>query len=256
MFKNTLKKSLYEGKPCFGTFICTNSTDIVEIFGLVGFDFVIIDTEHGYMSPETSRGLIRAAEVTEMTPIIRVTDNSETSILRSLDIGAHGVQVPHCNSKQDAKDTVQFAKYYPEGMRGIATARASNYGLVPLTEYLENENKETLIIVHCENIEGLQNIEEIAATPGIDVIFLGPFDMSQSMGIPGETDHPKIQEAAEKLLKTCQKYGKIPGIYCEDAEAAKSRANEGFLYLPIAMDGALISSSLKKVIEDVRGIES
>ncbi len=253
MFKNKIKKALYEGKPCFGTFICTNSTDIVEIFGLVGFDFVIIDTEHGYMSPETSRGLIRAAEVTGMTPIIRVTENSEASILRSLDIGAHGVQVPHVNNVEEAKLTIQYSKYYPEGMRGIATARSSNYWLVPIEDYLRQENEETLVILHCETEEGLNDLENIAQIPGIDVIFLGPFDMSQSMGIPGQTDHPRIKAALERVLHVCKKYNKIAGIYCESAETAKRMADAGFLFLPISMDGALISSTLQNVITTVKG---
>lgn len=253
MFNNKLKKALYEGRPCFGTLICNNSPDIVEICGLVGFDFVVLDIEHGYMSPETTANLIRAAEVTGMTPITRVTENSETIILRSLDVGAHGVQVPQINDAASAQLAVQRAKYYPDGMRGVAFPRSGNYGLVPIFDYFKHENEETLIVVHCEDIIGLENLEKIAAVVGVDVIFLGPFDLSQSMGIPGQVESPPIQAAANRVLEVCKKFGKIPGIYCNSAEEAKKRANQGFKYIPIGMDSTLISDAFKKLIDTVKG---
>ncbi|MGE5545000.1 MAG: HpcH/HpaI aldolase family protein [Bacillota bacterium] len=252
MFNNKLKKALYEGKACFGTLICNNSPDIVEICGLVGFDFVILDIEHGYMSPETTVNLIRAAEVTGMTPITRVTENSETIILRSLDVGSHGVQIPQVNDAASARLAVQRAKYYPEGMRGVAFPRSSNYGLNPVFDYFKQANDETLVVVHCENVSGLANIEEIAAVPGVDVIFLGPFDLSQSMGIPGRVESPPVQEAANRVVKVCQRYGKIPGIYCNTAEEARQRADQGFKYLPIGMDSTLIAQALKRVVDKVK----
>lgn len=248
MFKNKLKKDLYDGKACYGTFISVNSPDLVEIFGIAGFDFVIIDNEHGYMTPETSISLIRAAELRRMTPIIRATENSETVILRSLDVGAHGIQVPQINDGEAAALAVKRSKYYPEGIRGVAMPRASDYGFAPIFEYFKQENEETLVIVHCENVKGLENIEAIAATPGVDVIFFGPFDMSQSMGIPGQVENQRIQEAAEIVLAACKKYGKIAGIFCGTPEAAKVRADQGFKYISIGMDVTLIGSYLKDVI--------
>lgn len=253
MFTNKLKKDLYAGKTCFGTFMSLNSTDVVESGGIAGFDFAIIDTEHGYMSPETTMHLIRAAEVTGMTPITRVTENGETVILRSLDVGAHGVQVPQVNDKESAELAVKRAKYYPEGIRGVAMTRSCDYGLTPIFEYFKHENEETLVVVHIENIVGLKNIEDIAATPGIDVLFLGPFDMSQSMGIPGQVDDPRIQEAAEIVLAACKKYGKIPGIYAEFPEMAKMRAEQGFKYIPIGMVTSIISRAFVDIVKKAKG---
>lgn len=253
MFKNKLKKDLYDGKTCFGTFMSLNSTDVVESGGLAGFDFVIIDTEHGYMSPETTMDLVRAAEVSGTTPITRVTENGETIILRCLDVGAHGVQVPQINDKESAELAVKRVKYYPEGTRGVAMTRSCNYGLTPIFDYFKQENEETLVVVHIENIVGLQNIEEIAATPGVDVLFLGPFDMSQSMGIPGQVDHPRIDEAAEIVLAACKKYGKIPGVYAEFPEVAKKRADQGFQYIPIGMVTSLISRAFVDVLKKAKG---
>ncbi|MBS4960129.1 MAG: aldolase [Clostridiales bacterium] len=256
MFVNKLKKDLYAGKTCFGTFMSLNSTDVVECGGLAGFDFVIIDTEHGYMSPETTMNLVRAAELSGTTPITRATENGETTILRCLDVGAHGIQVPQVNTKEEAELAVRRAKYYPEGLRGAALTRSGNYGLVSnIADYFKHENAETLVSVHIENVVGLKNVEEIAATPGVDVLFLGPFDMSQSMGIPGQLDSPQIQEAADKVLAACKKYGKIPGIYAEFPEQAKLRAAQGFKYIPIGMVTSLISRGFVDLLKKVKGEE-
>lgn len=162
-----------------------NSTDIVEAGGLAGFDFVILDCEHGYMSPETTMDLVRAAQVGGTTPITRVTFNGETEILRALDVGAYGVQVPQINTREDAELAVCRAKYYP-------------------------------------------------------------------MGIPGQIDDPRIQEAAEIVLSACKKYGKIPGIYAEFPQVAKMRAQQGFRYIPIGMVTSLISRAFVDVLNKAR----
>lgn len=253
MFKNKLKQDLFAGKVCFGTFLINNSPDIVEMCGHTGFDFIIIDNEHGYMSPESSIGLIRAAEVSGMTPIIRVPENSEAVILKSLDIGAYGIQVPQINDASAAELVVKRAKYFPQGMRGVAMARSANYGTVPLFDYLEQENRETLVSVHCENITGLQNLDAIAATPGVDIIFLGPFDMSQSMGIPGQVEHPRIYDAMEQVVAACKKHGKIAGTFCTTPQIARDRAKQGFQFLALGTDASLISTAFKEAIDIARG---
>lgn len=252
MFENKLKKMLKEGKSAIGTFVSMNSPDLVEIMGLTGFDFVIIDAEHGPMDAETSMNLIRAAELHNMTPIVRIRENSETVVLKHLDVGAHGIQVPQINTAEDAKLLVQRSKYSPLGKRGVAMPRAADYGLYPIMDYFEKANNETMIIAHCENITALENLEDIAKIPGIDVIFLGPFDMSQSMGIPGQVTHQKIEEAAQRVLDICKKYDKVPGIFAVTAENAKSRIEQGFRYVPIGMDCTLIGSAFKEIVNKVK----
>ncbi len=253
MFNNKLKQKLYNDETCFGTFMSLNSTDVVECAGLAGFDFAILDCEHGYITPENVMNLVRAAEVTGMTPITRATYNDETDILRVLDVGSHGVQVPQINCREDAELVVKRVKYSPLGTRGAALTRSSNYGLKPIFEYFEHANRETLVVVHIENTAGLRNIDEIAKVDGIDVLFLGPFDMSQSMGIPGQMESNEIQKAANIVLSTCKKYGKIPGIYAEYPEVAKKRASEGFKYIPYSMVTSLISRSFMSSLEVAKG---
>jgi 2,4-dihydroxyhept-2-ene-1,7-dioic acid aldolase len=249
MFTNKLKGMLSRGESAIGTFAAINSPDVIELLAIAGYDFVIIDCEHGPMDAEASTNLIRAAEAYGMTPLARVRCNSETVILKHLDVGAHGVQIPQINTADDARNAVRFSKYHPEGKRGVALPRASGFGMFPIDEYFRQENAETLVVVHCENTTGLENLEEIAQVPGVDVIFLGPFDMSQSMGIPGQVGHPRIEAAAERVLEVCAQYGKVPGIFVGNAEAARKRRDQGFRYLPISVDCTTIGGAFKAVVD-------
>jgi 4-hydroxy-2-oxoheptanedioate aldolase len=134
MFKNRLKRMLKDGKTAIGTFVMCNSPDVVEVIALSGADFIVIDTEHGPLTVESTQHLIRAAELRGITPITRVTDSSETTILRSLDVGAHGIQVPQVNDRETAEKIVKYAKYFPSGSRGVAFPRAADYGITNTSE--------------------------------------------------------------------------------------------------------------------------
>jgi 4-hydroxy-2-oxoheptanedioate aldolase len=251
MFKNKLKEKLKNGKPAIGTFIMCNCPELVEIVGLSGYDFVVIDTEHGPLSIESTINLIRAAEIKGITPITRVTESSDSTILRSLDVGAHGIQVPQVNDATTAQRVAKASKYSPLGTRGAAMTRAGEYGTVNPMEYFTTENEETLVVVHCENKEGLNNLESIAKIPEIDVIFLGPFDMSQSLGVPGQIYHPLVEEAAEKVLKITKAAGKAAGIFVTDGEQAKKRIEQGFQYITINMDVTLFAMACKNEISKI-----
>ncbi len=251
MFYNKLKQTLKDGGTAIGMFITCDSPDIVEVVGLTGFDFIIIDTEHGSLSVETTQNLIRSAELRGITPITRVTEQSETTILRSLDVGAHGIQVPQVNNKSIAEGIVKATKYFPLGNRGLALARASEYGLIDAMEYFEKSNEETLIVAHCENKQGLDNLEEIVKVPEIDVIFLGPFDMSQSLGIPGQIYHPMIEAAAERVLKLSHSSGKAAGIFVSNGEQAKLRIQQGFQYVALGLDITLFASACKNELKKI-----
>lgn len=252
MFQNKIKNALKEGSTVIGTFLTCNAPDLVEIMGLSGFDFVVIDTEHGPMSVESTVNLIRAAELRGLTPITRVTNSMDSTILRSLDVGAHGVQVPQVNNAEIAKHIVKSTKYFPIGNRGLAMPRSSDYGAHPPIDYFNHTNEETMIILHCENKEGLANIEEIAKIPEVDVIFLGPFDMSQSMGVPGEVNHPLVQEAAQRVVEVCKANGKAAGIFVTDGEQAKMKIAEGFQYIAMGLDITLFSKVCKSEIDKIK----
>ncbi len=246
MVHNWLKQKLKNGESCIGTFLMCDDPDLTELTAIAGFDFAIIDGEHGPLAPETMLAMVRTAELRGMSPIIRIPNHLESSVLHNLDIGAHGIQVPQVNTYEQALAIVGHAKYEPIGHRGVAFPRAADYGFTDLSKYFAYENEQTMIVTHCENKTCLDNLEKICSIPEVDVIFLGPYDMSQSMGVTGQVTHPLVEEAASFVVKTCQKYGKVAGIFCGNGEIARKRAEQGFRYLPIGMDVTLFGAKMKE----------
>ncbi len=250
---NKLKEKLARGEVVLGTFITLNCPDLVEIAGLAGFDYCIIDTEHGPGNPESIQNMLRAAELRGMDAIVRVTEPSATTILRTLDVGASGIQVPQVNSPETALDVVKFAKYFPRGERGACLTRSSRYGFVPgLAEYFEEANRDTMVIVHCENRMGLECLDEIAAVEGVDLIFVGPFDLSQSFGIPGQIYHPVMVEAVGKALASAKKAGKPAGIFVSSPEEGRARIEQGFTYIAYSTDSLIFAETCRGIVKGIR----
>ena len=190
MAENLLKNKLSNGDVAIGPFVNLSSGALIEIAAYSGFDFVILDTEHGPLDIPTCEDLCRVAHGVDITPIVRVRENDPAQILRALDIGAGGVQVPQICNKADAEAVVRSAKYSPLGMRGVSPyTRAARYFADGGTIF-ERLNASSMILIHIEGVEGLENLEEIISVPGLDVIFLGPYDLSQSLGIPGQVNDP------------------------------------------------------------------
>jgi 4-hydroxy-2-oxoheptanedioate aldolase len=252
MFHNTLKEKLRKGEAAVGIFAVMNSPDVMEILGLAGFDFAIIDCEHGPMGPESALTLIRAAERRGLTPIVRIPNTLESTVLHFLDIGAHGLQVPQVNTVETAANLVRHAKYYPVGRRGVAFMRSSDYGMTDPEQYFSKANEETLIVVHCENIEGLENLDEICKIPEIDVIFVGPYDMSQSLGLTGQVNHERVEAAVQKALEITRRHGKLCGTIAGDGDMAKMRIEQGFKYVAISLDSVLFAAKCRQEIEKCR----
>ncbi|MBP6332966.1 MAG: 4-hydroxy-2-oxovalerate aldolase [Aminivibrio sp.] len=251
---NQLKRKLAEGRVVLGTFITLNCPDLVEIAGLAGFDYCIIDTEHGPGNPESIQHMIRAAELRGMVPIVRVTDTAATTILRTLDVGAAGIQVPQVNSPETAENVVRSAKYFPKGDRGACLTRSSRYGFVPgVAEYFEEANRETLVIVHCENRQGLECLDGIAAVDGVDVVFVGPYDLSQSFGIPGQIYHPVMVDAVARALAAAKRAGKPAGIFVGSVEEAKARIEQGFSYIAYSTDSLVFAEVCRNIVGGIKG---
>lgn len=248
---NTLKHEIRNGKTSIGTFISHVSPDLVEIIALGGFDFIVIDREHGHLSIESTKNLLRAAELRGMSTVVRVTKNSTTDILQALDVGSQGVQVPQINTVEDAKKAINAAKYFPDGNRGLALTRSADYGNVDAFEYFKSANQETLISIHCENIEGFNNLDEILKLPEIDVVFLGPFDMSQSLGIPGQVNHPKLEEISLEVVRLAKKYNKAAGIFVANADEANRRIAQGFRYVTVSVIESFILSACKNELSKI-----
>ena len=198
--KNRLKEKLEQGKKALGTFVWMGGASTVEALGYSGIDFIIIDNEHGPFEVESTQQMCRVADLSRMTPCVRITDVSRTNVLKQLDIGAEAIIVPDIHSIEEVKNLVRYAKYYPLGERGVAFARKAGYGYADiaqgnLQDYFDTCNKETLLIPQCETKECAECIEEIVALDGVDGIFVGPYDLSTSLGVPGDFDSPIFKEA-------------------------------------------------------------
>ncbi|MFZ5631688.1 MAG: HpcH/HpaI aldolase family protein [Bacillota bacterium] len=253
MKENRVKKMLAHGQPVIGSLISVNCPDVVEVMALAGFDFLLLDLEHSPMSVESSVNLIRAAELHGVAPITRTTDGSPATILRSLDVGAYGIQVPQVNTAGEAARIVKAARYYPAGERGAMLPRASNYGAVGAAEYFLQANRETLVVVQCESARAVENLPEILKTGGIDVLFVGPFDLSVSKGHPGQMNHPEVQAAIDRCLGLTLEAGVAAGIFATDGEQAARRIRQGFRYVAVSLDLWLLSRACRDEIGKVKG---
>jgi len=248
--KNNLKEVLKEGKNVFGPFMKFTDPAVVEIMGFAGFDFVIIDAEHGPISMQNAQNMIRAAEIANITPVIRVANNDEALILRALDIGAQGIEIPQINSKLQAIKAVRSVKYAPQGERGVCRyVRAANYSSINKFKYFKSANKETMIIVHIEGVEGINNLDGILSVPDIDVIFVGPYDLSQSLGIPGEVNNPLVTEKMKEVVLKCRENKVAVGTFADDVETAKSWVSLGVQYMAFSVDVGILYEASKQIVK-------
>ena len=245
---NRLKPVINDGGSVYGMFSLLNDPALVEMIGYVGLDFVIIDTEHASNTTEQVAQLIRAAELSNITPIVRVTANAPELILRVLDLGAGGILVPQVNTAKQAAAAVKAARYAPQGERGLAgVVRAARYGFVPLPEYLAGANRETLVITQVEHVDAVNNLDEILAVDGIDGIFVGPADLSQSMGCTGQFDNPELRRTIHTVIEKTRRTDKWAGIFCLDAADAAYWRSAGVQFLTIGTESMLFAAALRKL---------
>lgn len=250
---NSLKQKL-ANQPCvFGTFCEIAAPAIMEILGLAGFDFAVIDREHGAFSVSETENLIRAAATTGISPMVRVADANETSIRQPLDMGAAGIHVPQIESAHMAEAAVRAALFHPHGERGLQPwVRNASYGAQPLREYLAEKNEDTCIVLHLEGHLALKELDAILAVPGFDVLFIGPYDLSHSLGIPGEVNHPHVREAMYKIIDAARVAGKYAGTFCATAEEAEEWRIAGVRYLAVSMDANLLLSAARSMVSVLR----
>ncbi|MDR1621620.1 MAG: 4-hydroxy-2-oxovalerate aldolase [Synergistaceae bacterium] len=252
VIRSALKKKLLKGETALGTFAGMDSTDAVEIIGRSGFDFVILDMEHAPGAPNSIMGQIRAAEGTGMNVLARLPNVERTTVLRTLDIGVSGVLAPQVNDTATARSFIDATLYPPLGCRGFAPTRAAGYGSAPILDYIAEANSDLLRMVQCETEQAVGDVDEIASIPGIDLIFVGPYDLSLSLGIPGDLFHPKMVEAVDKILAVCKKSGKIAGIFVSSPEEMKKRLAQGFTFFAYSMDTLIFSAATRAIVDTAR----
>lgn len=251
--KNFLKAKLENNELTIGTWNIINSPMVIDIIASSGIDFIIIDAEHGSISYETAQTMVSICESYNVAPIMRVGEINESLILRALDIGMHGIQLPNISTAHDAKNFVKFAKYPPIGVRGFTPySKAGLYDVQNGTRLTKIANDNVLLVANVEGEEGIENLKSIAEVDGIDVVFIGLFDMSKSLGIPGQIQHPKVMQTLDKAIKIIHGYGKKVGSIASNIEMLGILKKKNIDYLTYSVDAGMIKESYQNMIKNFR----
>jgi len=247
---NNLKMRLKSRETLIGTLVTIPSTEVAEILSLAGFDYLWIELEHSAMDFDDAQRLIQA--VGGRCPcVIRVPENKEVWIKKALDTGCNGIVIPQVKTAEEARKAVEWCLYPPEGKRSVGVSRAHEYGM-KFQDYVSRINKELVIILQAEHIESVQNIASITAVPGIDVVFIGPFDLSGSMNLLGQITHPHVQNAIKTIKQQCSISNIPAGIFTIDTDSAKKAIADGFSFIALNMDAAFLWNYSQSILKDIR----
>jgi len=247
--KNPLKEKLQQGEAVIGTFVEIGHPDVTEWLSRLGFDWLLLDSEHAPADFETLQRMMQAMNGTSCIPIVRPQWNVLVVIKRVLDLGAYGVLIPWVNSKEDAENAVRFCRYPPEGIRGFGPRRAGMFD----PDYYKTANEELLVAVQIETEEALKNLDEILSVPGIDACYIGPWDLSVSLGfgIPPLWDEPKYLAAFDRVLEAAKRHEKPAGMFAT-IDNIEWALGKGFKFNTVDCDDHLLIRAAKMALEKAR----
>ena len=238
------------GEQLLGTMVTLPTAATAEILAKLGFDWLFLDAEHGPLETRELAAILQAVD-RDAACLVRVPEAAETPIKRALDLGAAGIVVPQVNTAEQAADVVRFARYAPEGARGVGLARAHGYG-ARFKEYLERANDEIAVVVQAENIRAVENIEAIVRVTGVDAVLLGPYDLSASLGKMGAVDDPQVVEAIEQVTRTCQAAGMPLGYFGVSAAAVQPYIERGYTLIVAGVDTLLLGGAARALLAELR----
>lgn len=244
---NKVKELLADGGTAFGTWLQTASPTVANILARSGMDFVTIDMEHGPHSFSEAEAILYAVDAGDSTPMIRLGEGSEPTILRACDIGSQGILVAHCQSGDEAQRIARAMRFPPDGVRGMAPfTRLHDWSSDRLPEKLIEANTQQLAGVLVEDADGLDAIGDIVSVQGLDIIYIGIYDLSQVLGVPGQLDHPAVLETVAKLVAQVNDAGKVAGAVCRDRDHLRWLLDTGFRYISYLCDTALIQAAARE----------
>lgn len=242
--ENVVKQKLKNGEVVIGAFNPIPSPDVVEILALAGFDFVLMDAEHGRISPGDAYPMILAAEARDIPIFVRVGENDRQVILKYLDLGVSGVMIPQTNTPELVAEAVSAMRYAPQGVRGLAGGRTFDFGVGrPMPELIGAINDRVLSIAQFEHIDALPHVNEILATPGLDVLFVGPSDLGQSMGYGGQYGVAEVEAVIEQVINAARGTGVSLAIVAPDIATVNKRIAQGFQMIVPNAPGLLMKAS-------------
>lgn len=249
----TLKEKLRRGLPTIGTWISLAHPALAEMAARAGFDWVAVDLEHTSITIRECEDLIRVLDLAGTTPLVRLTANDPDLIKRVMDSGARGVIVPSVSTEEEAKLAVEAVHYPPRGRRGVGLARAQGYG-ADFAGYLKRLDKEAVVVAMIENAQGVENCERILAVDGVDAYFLGPYDLSASLGLIGKTSHPKVEKAIARVRAAGRRAGKPGGIHVVEPDPAmlRRRLKEGFRFVAYSVETRIYDTSVRAALRAAR----
>lgn len=254
MRENKVKRRLGAGAVTIGTMVFEfNTAGIARLAASAGAEFAIFDMEHTGWSVETIRTLVATAGAVDLVPMVRVPATQYHFLARSLDVGVMGLMVPMVETEEQARLIVQSAKYPPLGRRGAAFGVAhDDYVSGDILATIRSANAEQLLIAQIETVQGLENVEKIAGVDGIDVLWIGHFDLTNSMGIPGQFRHPEYLRAVDRVVAACQRHGKVPGFMVSSAAEGRALIQKGFRILAYWGDLWIYQQALRDGIAAIR----
>lgn len=249
----SLKAKLYGKYVTIGSWITLAHPAIAEIMARAGFDWLAVDMEHSVITIREAEELIRVIELCGVAPLVRLSSNDPVQIKRVMDAGAHGVIVPMVNSAAEAEQAISTVRYPPQGRRGVGLARAQGYGN-SFEQYLEWVNRDTVVIVQVEHIEAVNNLEAILAVDGVDGFIVGLYDLSGSLGVTGQFDHPLMKEAMQRIETVGAASGKTPGIHViePDVKELKGRIEQGYRFVAYSLDIRMLDWCCRQGLERIQ----
>jgi 4-hydroxy-2-oxoheptanedioate aldolase len=254
---NRVKQQLEAGEVAFGTWLQTSSPAMANILAHSGMDFVTIDMEHGPASFSDAESIVYAIEAGGSTPMIRLGDGSAPNVLKACDLGVQSVLVAHVQTAEAARGIVSAMRFAPEGDRGMAPfTRLHDYSGAGLLEKLRDANRWQLAGVLVEDHVGLSNLSNILDVDGVDLVYLGIYDLSQALGLAGQVDHPEVLETVSRAVGEINATGKVAGAVCRDPEHLRWLLATGFRYISYLCDTAILAQAARSVVGDYRSISS
>lgn len=249
----SLKKRIRNNELTIGSWVTLADTSIVEIMAKAGFDWLTIDMEHSAITLDHAQNLIRVIDLCGVPPLVRVGENDPNHIKRVMDTGAHGVIVPMVNSKEEAQRAVDAVKYPPLGNRPVGLSRAQGYG-VDFDRYKEWVSTDSIVIVQIEHVKAVENLEDILTVDGVDGFIVGPYDLSGSMGVPGDFDCPEMIEALKRIVKVSKEIQKTSGFHVvpPEPELVKGRIQDGYRFIAYSVDFLLIGEMCRGGLKTIK----
>lgn len=250
--KNLVKQKLKRGEVVIGCSVRIPHPTVAEILGMIGFDYLMMDGEHGPLEVQTLENMVRACDAAGVATAARLPVSDPEAMLPYLDTGILGVQMPHCKTLEDIRRLVDAAKYPPIGKRGVGPGRATCFGAIPTNEHIQQWNEEMLTFAMVEDVDGLKNLPEMLTVPGLDVIAIGQNDLSTSLGYPGNPSHPKVQEIIKGMVQQIREAGRWASTSGgAKPEHAKHYAEMGFQVLKFA-DTTILRTGATELLKATR----